>query len=171
MFAILFSLGLILLYFGIGQARRQKKLLLVQQIKYVFFAFASGTTGLIDYIIKYKIEIYPWGYISALFFISLIAYAIIKHHLMDITLVWRQILIFAGYFVTACSISALVVFFGHRYPFPLGVIMTILLLVAPFIYHFLQRFSEPIVDKVLLGGKSVVFSAIWAYDTKDAGLT
>ncbi|HNX91380.1 MAG TPA: ATP-binding protein [Candidatus Omnitrophota bacterium] len=72
------------------------------QITYVFFAFLIGSFGVVDYLVKYTwINVYPFGYFCAMIFITLIAYAIIKHHLMDIEVLVKKTLIFAGLYVVS----------------------------------------------------------------------
>lgn len=71
----------------------QSKLL---QIKYVLFAFIGACTGFVDYLPKYNITIYPWGHISVLVFISIITFAILKHHLMDIRVIIRKGLLYSA---------------------------------------------------------------------------
>ncbi|MCA9409366.1 MAG: hypothetical protein KC733_11805, partial [Candidatus Omnitrophica bacterium] len=81
MFFTLFSLNLIELQKAIRQSKQAGDHQLTKQYRYVFFAYLCGTTGVMDYIIKFGYEIYPFGYISALLFIFIIAYSIIKHQL------------------------------------------------------------------------------------------
>jgi len=52
-------------------------------------------TGVVDYITKYSIPIYPFGYLSALFFISVIAYAITRLHLMDVQVVIKRTIVYS----------------------------------------------------------------------------
>ena len=66
-----------------------------QRIKYVMLAFAFATPGAVDYLGKFRLSIYPCGYLAALAFISLIAYAIVRHRLMDIEVVIRTSLIYS----------------------------------------------------------------------------
>lgn len=86
-FVICFTTGVLLLIKALIRENKEKNFDKAKQITYVLFAFGIGTTGLIDYIIKYDISIYPFGYISAFFFLSLIAYAITKTRLLDIRIV------------------------------------------------------------------------------------
>ena len=97
MFAVLFSSGVWLLFKNLN--RSDFTTLKKHQIRYVLLAFGLGTLGLVDYLVKYPfINIYPFGYICALLFISLIAYAIVRHQLMDIELIIKRTLVFAGMF-------------------------------------------------------------------------
>ena len=58
------------------------------QAKYIFFAFfiliVFGSTA---YAPAYNIGIYPFSYLSAVFFTLILAYAILKHHLMNIRVI------------------------------------------------------------------------------------
>ena len=52
-----------------------------QQIKYVLFSFIIVLTGVVDFIAKYPVEIYPFAWLSALVFIFLITYGILKYQI------------------------------------------------------------------------------------------
>jgi MFS family permease len=115
MFFVLFGLCLFILLKGYKKAQKNKDYLRTQQFKYMFLAFAFGTTGIVDYIIKYQITFYPFGYISALLFITLIAFAVLKHRLMDINIVIRKTLVytvlaglFSGAYLTVLFLLAAV---------------------------------------------------------------
>jgi signal transduction histidine kinase len=76
-----------------------------QQIRYLVLAFGIGIIGVVDYMVKYAfINIYPFGYICAFFFISIIAYAIVRHHLMDIEVIIKKTLVFASLFTIVFAI-------------------------------------------------------------------
>lgn len=49
----------------------------------------------LDYVPKYGIPIYPFGYVFALAFALIVTYAIVKHHVMDINLVFQRGLIYS----------------------------------------------------------------------------
>lgn len=66
-----------------------------QQIRYLLIAFATGVPGVIDYIVKYKIHVYPFGYIDAFLFLSITGYAIARHRLMDVNLAITRTTVFA----------------------------------------------------------------------------
>jgi signal transduction histidine kinase len=89
MFFSLFIACIPILYYSLknGNHYNQTK---IRQIQYVLFAFIGACTGFVDYLPKYNISVYPWGHFSVLVFISVIAYAILKHHLMDIKIILRK---------------------------------------------------------------------------------
>ena len=54
------------------------------KIKYVFFSLLIATPGVLDFAPNYGIRIYPFAWVLVTISIITMAYAIIKHHLMDI---------------------------------------------------------------------------------------
>ena len=94
-FFILFIACIPILLSALKEESKAGHQLKVQQIKYLMVAYIGAVTGLVDYFPKYNIAIYPWGHLSALIFISVIAYAILKHQLMDIEVVLRKGLIYS----------------------------------------------------------------------------
>jgi len=81
----------------------------VLRMKYIFAAYLVNAGSGIDYIPKYGIELYPFGWLFAILYSSIIAYAILKHRLMDI----RVALTRAGIFIFVYSfIFALPIWFG-----------------------------------------------------------
>ena len=71
-------------YYKSGSLGRAEKL----QAKWVFIAFSILVVmGLPAYLPAYKISIFPFSYFSGLFFSVFLAYAILKHHLMNIRVV------------------------------------------------------------------------------------
>lgn len=60
------------------------------KIKYVITAYLVGVFGTIDLVPNYGVEFYPFGFIFVVSWISLLAYAIVKHQLMDIRVVIKK---------------------------------------------------------------------------------
>ena len=87
------------------------------QVKYVFlgtlFGFIGGTS---NYFLYYDIKIPPVANILVTLYVCMVAYAIVRHHLMDIEVIIKKSLVFAGTFI-----------------FAFGVFVTITLLVSSFI--------------------------------------
>ena len=58
------------------------------QFKYFFIAFSLAyCTGSLDYLPIFGIDLYPYGNFGIMFYPIIMTYAIVKHRLMDITLV------------------------------------------------------------------------------------
>ena len=68
--------------------------------KYVFLAFLVGSPGMLDFIQNYGIEFYPFASIFVGAGVAIMAYAIVKYRVMDITLAFTKASIFlAVYFL------------------------------------------------------------------------
>ncbi len=74
------------------------------QAKYLFAGFFIASFGSVDYLLKYGIEIYPFGYLFMLAWAAITFYAILKHHLLEIEIVIQKSLIysFLAALVTLC---------------------------------------------------------------------
>lgn len=69
------------------------------QIKYVLLASTIGFVGgATTFPMAFNINIYPFGNYLIILYPTLIAYAITRHHLMDIEVVIKRTLVFAGTF-------------------------------------------------------------------------
>ena len=138
MFAILFTRGVWLLFIYLRKSNGIKR----EQIKYVCLAFGLGTFGIVDYLIKYPfINVYPFGYICALLFNSLIAFAIVRYHLMDINIALTR----AGIFIFVYSfILGIPFWLGYvtKAWFPATALAVLLATAGPFIYTRLRRQAE-----------------------------
>jgi signal transduction histidine kinase len=68
--------------------------------KYLLFAFSLSLLGSVDYASLYNQRIYPFGCLALFLILSIIAYAIVKHQLMDIKVVFTR----AGLFLLVYSV-------------------------------------------------------------------
>jgi signal transduction histidine kinase len=69
---------------------------LQQQVKYIGAGTAIGFCGgLTTFFLSYRISIYPWGAFVIPIYIVTVSYAILKHHLMDISIVIRNTLLYS----------------------------------------------------------------------------
>jgi len=66
------------------------------QIKYFLAASILLLPGMVDYIPKYGIEIYPFGFFFILLFLAVVGYAIVRYKLLDIEVIIKRTLVFAG---------------------------------------------------------------------------
>jgi HD-GYP domain-containing protein (c-di-GMP phosphodiesterase class II) len=108
-FIILFLKGILLLYKYYKKEKRN------EQIKYVMLGFFIGMCGVVDYLAKFKpfYNIYPLGYICTIGFYSIISYAIIKYHLMDINIVIKKSTLFAWRVLFPVLLFVLFISFGQ----------------------------------------------------------
>ncbi|OGW84328.1 MAG: hypothetical protein A2987_05535 [Omnitrophica bacterium RIFCSPLOWO2_01_FULL_45_10] len=67
-----------------------------KQARYIFWGTCVMTfPALTDYLPKYGVEIYPFGWGFILIFCAFIGYAIVKHHLLDINIIFRKTIIYS----------------------------------------------------------------------------
>ena len=89
---------------------RQSSPLERNQVKYVFVAFLVAVPATIDYLPKYGVEYYPFGFIFALLLVLITAFAIIRHKLFDVEVVVRKTVVFAGLVGSVVAVVSLVAF-------------------------------------------------------------
>ncbi|MBU1871472.1 MAG: GAF domain-containing protein, partial [Candidatus Omnitrophica bacterium] len=128
--------------------------ILRNQIRYVLLAFLVGMTSLVDYVQNYGLAIYPWGYISALGWIGLMAIAIFKFRLMDISLTITRTGVFVAVYTLVLGLPFVVAVIGRSWLFgilgdnwwigPLA-LMAALATVGPFVYIYLEKRAEAIL--------------------------
>jgi len=84
-------------------------LLKKKQTKYILYDFLSlFSIGSLAYLPAYGFGIYPFAYLAGLFFVLILAYAIINTRLMDIRLVFRQSTVFlSSLFATVIPVFTL----------------------------------------------------------------
>ncbi len=66
-----------------------------QRLRYHFISLVIFAFSVIDYLPKFKSEVYPFGYIFVGGFASITSYAIIKHKLLDINIIIRRSFVYS----------------------------------------------------------------------------
>lgn len=150
----IFLRGFFLLY---SHYRQIKKLSPSEanQTRYVFLAYVIALMGAIDYVPKYGIEFYPFGFIFGILFVLTVAYSIVRYRLMDIKVALTRASIFVIVYTLVLGIPfAIAGFLGQWLSGIIGeswwivplVLMAVLATTGPFLYIYLQRRAE---DKLL----------------------
>ncbi len=85
------------------------------QIIYVLIGFIMPMFASIDFVPKYGFEIFPFGFTFVLIFAFVISYAIARHRLMDIEVIIRRAVIFAGLFGFVFFVFALTAGLAQMY--------------------------------------------------------
>jgi len=93
-FFLIFGRGFYLLYKAYLN-RKSYSHVEANRIVYLFIACLIALLGAIDYIQKYNVEFYPFGWMFEIGFVLITAYAITKHHLMDIDVVIRKTAVYS----------------------------------------------------------------------------
>jgi len=84
------------------------------QIGYFLLAsFLIVIVGSTNFLQSFKIIIYPIGNMATIIFTSIVAYAIVKHQLMDIEVVIKKSVVYAGLTVSITAIYAIIVGVFH----------------------------------------------------------
>ena len=65
------------------------------KIKYIFLILIFGMMGIFDFLPKYGLEFYPFGYLIIPIICTIVAYAIVKYQLMDINVIIRKSLVYS----------------------------------------------------------------------------
>lgn len=84
-----------------------------EQVKYIFWAYIVYSPACLDFLANYNIALYPFGYIFSTIFLSIVTYAIVRHQLMDIELVIKKTLVFAGLFTVVYAVFAFFALLGQ----------------------------------------------------------
>ncbi len=92
----------------------QRRLL---QVKYLFLAFFVTAFTLTDWLPWFGIKCLPLGYIFIFMYISITAYAIVRHQLMEIEVVIRRTVVFAGLLASVFTILVLPTLLLQEYIF------------------------------------------------------
>jgi len=130
----------------------------VHQMKYVFWAIIFYTFAASDFLLNYGIEFYPIGFLFILTFMSITAYAIIKHRFMDIKIVLRQSSV---HILSFSVLSALAVFLSYfnnptgKYFHLLNACAIVLLVILyPFVKKYFMRLANKYFFTSLYDNKS-----------------
>jgi signal transduction histidine kinase len=75
----------------------------IMQIKYIFIAFFIYNFASIDFLANYGISVYPFGFLPSFIFSAIVGYTIARHHLMDISVVFKRT---AAYSLSAGLLTA-----------------------------------------------------------------
>ncbi len=145
--------GIFLRGFYVLYVKKQQVLSPIEkmQINYIFIAYTVALMGAIDYIPKYGIEIFPFGFIFEIIFVIIVAYATIKYQLLDIKIAFTRLSVFIIVYCLilgipfGCTIwgqTWLLKTFGSNWFWVPLITITIFATAGPFIYIYLQRRAE-----------------------------
>ena len=94
-FVLCFARCLYLLWSGYRQALKISNIE-ATRVKYLFWAFFVSTIASLDFLPNYGVEFYPIGFLFMSGWVILTAYAVLRHQLLDIEIIIKKTLVFAG---------------------------------------------------------------------------
>lgn len=159
LFNLMFGFFVIYSFYVLFSAYKQSSGLRRRQIKYVFWAAAIGFGGgLTNMLALYGIDIYPISNLCIIFFSVIIAYAILRYHLMDIEVVIKKSIVYSILVgATMGSYVLLTLLFGqflhdltHNSTLAIIFMMSILIITG---YKPLEMFIENTTDKIFFKAK------------------
>ncbi|MBF0217724.1 MAG: GAF domain-containing protein [Candidatus Omnitrophica bacterium] len=125
--------------------------------KYILLSLCLYIPASFDFVTNYGVAIYPVGFVFVLLSFGVIAYAIIKHHLLDIYIVIKKTLVFAGLFFGFYVLFSLALFLNTS--LLKGLIENKLLATIPsvvlfiFLYRPIENWLVNITDRFLFQKK------------------
>ena len=150
-FALIFTRIILLLYQVLRHHQAARLPVKAEQVKYMLFGFALATTSLVDYVPNYGIQIYPWGYLSALGWLLAMGWACFRYRLLDINVVITRTAVFAMVYALVLGVpllGALVwqprleAFLGARWWVLLLISYAVLATAAHYANQYFQRRAE-----------------------------
>ncbi len=94
-FILCFGRCLYLLWIGHKKALKISSIE-ANRVKYLFWAFFVSTIASLDFLPNYGIKFYPIGFFFMTGWVIITAYAIVRHQLMEIEVIIKKTLVFAG---------------------------------------------------------------------------
>lgn len=150
-FAWMFVRMVLLLYGELRSRSAGGASLDTERIKYVLLGFAIASTSLVDYAPNYGIQVYPWGYLSALGWLICMWWASFRYRLMEIHLAITRTAVFVAVYALVLGLPLLGAlmwqsrfeqWLGHRWWAWLWVIGVLLATVAHYANLHFQRTAE-----------------------------
>ncbi len=93
--------GLYLLYLRMKEYKNKKNYLAFNQVKYIYIAWLGGSLGIVDFLPKYGVPIYPFAYVIALYWVLICTFAITRYKMLtDISYLTRKLLITSAVFAS-----------------------------------------------------------------------
>lgn len=121
------------------------------RVKYVVIAYLSLTIAAQDFLPKYHLEFFPFGFLFFIFFAICIGYSAFRHHLLDIRVAISRIAIFIAVYMVVTGVPFTLTLFGKErlmaafsenwWMLPLGM-TTLLASLSPFVFTYLSKRTE-----------------------------
>ena len=83
--------------------------------RYFFAALFMAYLGVIDYLPTYGVDVLPFSHLAIITCVLIFSYAIVRHRLMDIEVIIRETVVFAGIFGFSVGTFVLAMIAGQQY--------------------------------------------------------
>jgi len=135
-------------FYNLFTAAKQENISPVRklQIKYLLWSYLFAILGAIDFLPDYGIEFYPFGYLFVGIGFTIIAYAILRHHLLDINIALTRAGIFAFVYLFVLGIPLWIGYTTKAW-FPSTGLAILFATLGPFIYQRLRKRAEDVILK------------------------
>ncbi len=148
-----FMRGFFMLYFSFKRGWSQMSPMEIARNRYIFIAYVIALIGSIDYIPKFGVDFYPFGFFFEIVFVSVIAYAILRYRAMEIQVAVKKGMAYslaAGllmslFVVLVLSITNLFSNFAEVHSFQISVFAAI---VIALLFNPLRHRIQKGIDKV-----------------------
>jgi len=121
--------------------------LTLQKTKYVFISYTIMSCAMVDFIAKWKIPVYPFGYIFVWGYLTLLAYTIVRYRLFEIDTVIHRTLL---WLITSSAIMlpmGVLLYFTRSWLSTLNWLQLTFLMTGLFyVYLFYYRKMQPKID-------------------------
>ena len=114
-FTFCFVVGYMLMFYKYFENKQKGNSSECNRIAYVIAAIIVGNFGAIDFIPMYGICIWPFGFLPMIIMVSIFAYAILRHNLLDIEIIVKKTLLFSCLFAFIYAIFAFFVLLGQLF--------------------------------------------------------
>jgi signal transduction histidine kinase len=99
----LFTISIVSIVLKLRDPNNKLSSIYKNRLKYIFLGSVFGILGVMDFLPNYGINIYPFGFIFMIIIPTIISYAILRYHLMDISIVFKRT---AAYSLSAGLLTA-----------------------------------------------------------------
>lgn len=126
-----------------------------QQVRWVAFSFGLYYLAASDFLVNYGIEFYPFGVFFILTSLAIIAYAIVKHKLLEIDIVIKKTVFYScllGLLITPC-LSVIYLAENYLDSSSKYVVYSLLLVLVGFVFPRIKIRAEHTLENLLFGGR------------------
>ncbi len=152
-FCVLFIYSFILFLINFRKVKKHD-FFKYNQAKYLMLAYLFANIGIVDFLPKYNISIYPFGYLAAVCWISLLAYAIVKYRLMEISFAFKKGTVYSAGLLLILAPAYLIILWSEKFFLgslnaPFSIFILCIIGIAAITFHKLKLMTEQALENTL----------------------